>query len=231
MSGQESIPNQADLLKWIKTSILTRSHQYNRGYQGDTYLYEDKRCRLIIKTPKGWGLMRMFRRWMLLREYRVYRRLSGIKGIPACYGFIDSQFLVLEYIDGVPFRQAIISNHGRFYSTFLQVIQSMHEAGVAHSDLKKKDNLLVVDGHLPHIIDFGAAVIKKSGFSPLNGLLYHHARRFDLNAWVKLKYNRKTDHISREDADYYNRTLVETIAHWIKKKYIRIKRFVCKSKT
>ncbi len=212
-----------DLLHWIRQSVKTGSNIFSHGYQGHVYLYEGKGRRLILKAPTGRGLASLIRRAMLRNEYRVYSRLSDVPGVPRCYGILDGRYLVLEFIDGVPIRTALITDRDVFFNRLLSRIKDLHKAGVAHTDLKKKDNLLVVKGRIPYIIDFGVAVIKKPRFAPLNRYLYNLARKFDLNAWVKLKYDGAYESVADEDRIYYNRTIVERVSRWIKDTYLGLK--------
>lgn len=213
---------ESELLQWVRRSVKTGSNILSRGYQGHVYLYKGKGQRLILKAPTGWGPGRLIRWGMLRNEYRVYSRLSEVCGVPRCYGLLDGRYLVLEFIDGVPIRRARITDRGVFFETFLNIIKDLHKAGVAHTDLKKKDNLLVIEGRIPCVIDFGVAVVRKPGFAPLNRYLYNLARKFDFNAWVKLKYEGKYENIADEDRAYYNRTVVEKVSRWIKDTYLRI---------
>jgi predicted Ser/Thr protein kinase len=216
--------SEGELLEWIKGSIKTRSNIFSCGYQGHVYLYEEKGRRLIIKAPIGWGLGRLIRRAMLRNEYRVYSRLSGVPGVPRCYGLLDGCYLVLEFIDAIPRYRARITDRDMFFESLLQLIKDLHKAGVAHTDLKKKDNLLVVEGHTPCVIDFGVAVIRKSGFAPLNHYLYNLSKKFDFNAWVKLKYDGRYEKMIAEDKKYFNRTVIEKVSRWSKDTYLDIKK-------
>jgi serine/threonine protein kinase len=174
----------------------------------------------------GWGLGWLIRLWMLRNEYRAYSRLSGIQGVARCYGLLDGRYLVLEHIDGIPIRNAQITHRDFFFETLLKVIKALHHAGVAHTDLKKKDNLLVVEGKKPYVIDFGVAVVKKTGFAPLNRYLYHMASTFDFNAWVKLKYDGDYANLTPEDKEYFNRTVIEKVSRWIKDHYLSLKKAI-----
>jgi len=217
--------DEKELLHWIRRSVETNANIFSRGYQGCVYLYkgEDGR-RLIIKAPIGWGLGRLIRRMMLRNEFAAYSRLPHLEGIPRCLGLIGGSYLVLEFIDGIPVRTAEITDRRFFFEAFLSLIKQLHIAGVAHTDLKKKDNILVVQGREPCIIDFGVAVIEKKGFAPLNRFLYNTAKQFDFNAWVKLKYNGKYEDLSEEDSLYFNRTLIEKGSRWIKDTYLIVKK-------
>ncbi len=213
---------ESELLQWIRLGVKTETNILSHGYQGCVYLYESKGQRLVLKAPIGWGLGRFIRTAMLRREYKIYSRLSEIQNIPRCYGLIDGRYLVLEYIVGIPIKSAQLTNRSEFFEDLLNLIKELHKTGVAHTDLKKKDNLLVVKGKMPYIIDFGAAVIRKSGFAPLNHCLYNIASKFDFNAWVKLKYDGYKN-VSEKDREYYNRTVVEKISCWIKDIYLILK--------
>ena len=215
---------ESEILEWIKSSIKNRSNMYSHGYQGQTYVFENNRQRFIVKVPSGWGLARYIRRRMLRNEHRAYTQLSGLKGIPKCYGFIDERYLVLEFIGGTPIRSARIADPGWFFESLLNLIKELHDLGVAHTDLKKKDNILVVDGKIPYVIDFGVAVVRNSGFAPFNHYLYKLAKKFDYNAWAKLKYKRKLEYISELDRQYYDRTFVEKASRRIKRMYRSLKR-------
>ena len=172
----------------------------------------------------GWGLGWLIRLRMLRNEYRAYSRLSEIQGIARCYGLLDGRYLVLEHIDGIPIRNAQITHQDLFFETLLKVIKELHHVGVAHTDLKKKDNVLVVDGKSPCLIDFGVAVVRKPGFAPLNHYLYNIASTFDFNAWVKLKYDGNYENLTPEDKEYFNRTVIEKVSRWIKDHYLIVKR-------
>jgi predicted Ser/Thr protein kinase len=211
------------LLEWITASLRERRNILGRGYQCHTLLYRDAQRSLVVKAPLGRGLAAYVRRRMLQHEHAVYGRLSGLPGLPVCYGFLKKRFLVLEFVDGVPVSDARITDRDFFFDALLQQIKTMHESGVAHGDLKKKDNILVVDGRHPILLDFGVAVIRKPGPMPVNRFLYSLFRKFDFNAYVKLKYRKRIDLITAADRPFYQRTVVEKSAGWIKRRYLKIK--------
>jgi serine/threonine protein kinase len=214
---------QPEFRKWITTAIENQTHLLSSGYQGHTYLYEWGDQRWVVKAPMGWGPVRWIRRWMLKNEYAVYSNLGDVAGVPKCLAFIDGRYLILEYVDGLPIRNAEIKDSELFYRELLDRIEQLHAAGVAHGDLKKKDNILVVDGRHPVLIDFGVAVVRKCGWAPVNHYRYKLFAHFDYNAWIKHKYNRNVDDLCEEDRCYYRRTTVEYLAGWIKRTYRRLK--------
>ncbi len=212
------------LSPWIEQSLRHNRNQLSSGYQGKTLLYDDGEHQIVIKTPHGRGLLRYLHTRMLRHEYEVYRRLQGHPNIPQCHGLIDNRYLAIRYVPSQTIRQRRPAEDSDFYALLLQGIQAMHQRGVAHMDLKRKENLLVDENQQPVIIDFGASVIFKPGFHPFNHFWYRLAKRFDYNAWIKHKYMGRFDRISTQDRAYYQRSWLEKLASKIKRPYLKIKR-------
>ena len=218
ISGLEGLSESA-LKDWIETSLKENTHVLAAGYQGQTLKYQDANHSLVIKIPHGRGLIRLFHIRMLKHEFDVYQKLLGFEGAPRCYGLVDNQYLVIEFVNGQPIRNGRPSDEKNYFEKLFTYIQQMHERDVAHMDLKRKDNLLVVDGERPCLIDFGAAVIKKTGFHPFNRFWYRLAQRFDYNAWIKHKYQNQFHRVSEQDRPYYKKTITEIVSRKIKRFY------------
>jgi predicted Ser/Thr protein kinase len=211
------------LARWIEDSLVAGTHRLARGYQGQTLLYRDNDRRLVIKVPAGRGLHKSIATRMLRHEARVYTQLADFPAAPRCYGLVRNRYLVLEYIDGVHARYAEIADREAFFAELLEHIQTLHARGIAHSDLQKKDNLLLVDGRHPCLLDFGAAVIRKSGFAPFNHFHYRFAARLDFNQWVKFKYQGRLENMSAADRVYYRRSRLEKLARVLKRTWRRLR--------
>jgi len=211
--------SEADLKLWIETSLKEGSHILASGLQGQTLKYQSPQHQLVIKIPHGKGLLKKLHVFMVQHEYRVYQKLSSLETVPECYGLVDQQYLVLQYIDAQPIRHCRPENEEVYFQKLFDSIEKMHALGVAHFDLKKRDNLLVERGDTPCIIDFGAAVINKPGFHPLRNYWFRVAKHFDYNAWIKLKYQNQFDQISIDDRQYYNVTFIEWFSRKIKRFY------------
>ena len=212
--------DQSSLKQWIEDSLSNNTNILAAGYQGKTLLYNKDDQKLVIKIPHGRGFIKYLHTCMIRHEARVYQQLQNLEGTPACYGLIDNQYLALEFINGEPIRNKRPINNEHYFESLFKLIENMHKKGVAHMDLKKKDNLLVTHHDEPCALDFGAAIIRKEGFHPINHFLYRLAIRFDYNAWIKHKYyNRNIQNIHGIDAEdeiYYRRTYIEKIAKKIK---------------
>ena len=186
------------------------------GYQGSAYLFDDGGAhRLVVKEAGGGVLTGWFHRMMLRREAHVYQLLRDVVGVPHSPGMLDEQHLLLEYIDGESLKdeRSVLVDPEIFYARLRQVISDIHAAGVAHGDLKRKENILVTRNNEPVVIDFGTAVTRAG--NPLDQLLYPLVRRFDDNAWIKVKYARDYTAIAPEDLHWYQPTIVERVFQMI----------------
>jgi len=194
-----------------------------RGYQGGIHIGRIGEHKILVKSAAEKGIASWMCRMFLRREYRVYQRLAGIKGIPHCYGFFGGRFLVLEYIDAQTMRLATITNRPVFFAEMFEIIKAIHGRGVAHGDLKRKDNILVTNGMHPCLLDFGVSAIWRSGLHPFNHFWYKFSQQHDLNAWLKLKYKRKFQNLSSTDADYYRPMRIEKMSRTLKRAWFSFK--------
>ena len=210
-----SLPS--DLGDWIESSLAAGNHILARSNQGTVLLYEQNGMKLIIKSAMGRGAIRKARQATLEREYLAYTKLTGVTGVPACYGFLDKKYLLMEFIDGVPYRQGQWSDEDTrmaWFDQLLAIIQTFHARGVSHGDLKSKTNLIAgVDGK-PYVIDFGTAFMHKDGFHPINNHFFDFGKRLDINAWVKHKYRGKYGDASEADKQLLDYSRLE---YWVRR--------------
>jgi len=192
----------------VSPDALARADVLARSNQGVIYRLTLEGRELAVKTAAGKGPLLAINRHALKREFRAYSRLDGVTGIPRCRGLVDGRFLVLDFIDARPFRDA--RTGPEFFDRLLDTIQAMHSRGVAHGDLKRKANLMVDAQGRPVLLDFGAATLLHSGWHPLNRRLFEFMRQTDLNAWVKLKYGGYSD-VSEADRVLLRRSWLERV--------------------
>jgi len=204
--------NQPAFRQWIEHSLAQRENILAVSNQGTVLHYQQDGLDLIVKTAMGKGLVRSARKRTLLREYRAYQRMEGLAGIPRCYGMLDERFLVIEFIRGMPYRNATWTDRDRWFEDFLVVLRSFHSRGVSHGDLKSKGNIMVTEDEKPCVIDFGTAFISKSGFHPVNNWMFNHGRRMDINAWVKHKYHGRYGDIAGDDLELLDYSRIEYLA-------------------
>jgi serine/threonine protein kinase len=194
------------------------------GYQASVRVYETRSGSVVVKDPHRTGPLASLWRHLLRREEAVYARLAGIEGIPRSFGLVDGKCLALEYIAGPSLREheSRITDREVFFAKLLATLKAMHAAGVAHGDLKRKDNIIVGAGERPYLIDFGIAVRRSATNALWNSLVFSRAAQMDMNSWVKLKYGRRIDPdtepgvLSVEDAAIYRPLLLERVARAVR---------------
>lgn len=201
--------NQPEFLEWIERSLERRENILAVSNQGTLLEFSGDGHHLVVKTAMGRGLVRALRQRTLEREFRAYQLMEGLSGVPACHGMLDGRFLVIEYIEAVPYREAEWSDRDRWFAEFLEVLRSFHERGVSHGDLKSKSNILVTSDEKPCVIDFGTAFRRKPGFHPVNNRLFEHGRRLDINAWAKHKYHGRYENITGPDLELLDYSRIE----------------------
>ena len=121
------------------------------GYQASVHVYTTSIGDVVVKTPHRGGPLSGLWRSLLRREQSVYARLGAIAGIPRSFGLVDGEQLALEYVAGPSLRdyEARIADREAFFAKLLATLEAMHAAGVAHGDLKRKDNIIVGPGEQP----------------------------------------------------------------------------------
>lgn len=215
--------SEEELTSWLRASISSGKGRIANGYQGSVYFYNSGKHRLIIKHAKGL-VFKWVRQAMIRREHKIYERLQGLRGIPRCYGLLRGQYLLLEHIDAPTVRHILLKDRETFLEKLLQVILTMHERGVVHGDLKRKDNILVLNREEPYLVDFAMAVARKSRLRLFNRFVFSFWRKLDLNAWLKLKYGREFAGMSEQDRAYYRPTFIEHLSRRIGKPLHSLKR-------
>jgi predicted Ser/Thr protein kinase len=207
-AGQRSdIPD--DLQHWIETSLADGKNILATSNQGLLLLFEGDGLRLVIKSAMGRGAIRRARQATLEREYSAYLRLRGVEGVPTCFGLLNQRYLVMEFIDGNPYRDADFQDRDRWFAELLDVIRSFHLRGVSHGDLKSKSNLIAGQDQKPFVIDFGTTFVYRDGFHPVNNRLFEYGKQLDINAWVKHKYHGRYADASDEDRKLLNYSKLE----------------------
>jgi len=102
------------------------------------------------------------------RELAIGQRVSD-PGVPRAMEIGDGRagpYLVLEYIEGQPFRQYLkqhaplpLDEAVGIANQLARALENVHRAGVYHRDLKPENLVISPDGTV-HIIDFGIALLE-----------------------------------------------------------------------
>ena len=128
------------------------------------------------------------------------------------------EHLVLEHIEGPSLRaqQYTLADRERFFTQLLETLDAMHAAGVAHGDLKRKDNVLVGPDERPYVIDFGVAWCVSPQSPRWRQTVFRALRQMDLNAWIKLKHGRAAVRLPPAEAARYRPLWFERAARAVR---------------
>lgn len=171
---------------------------------------------LVVKSPHPNPFLAWFGRRAIRREARVYTHLAGTPGVPTCLGLARGEHLVLAHVPGPTLRQAALTltDRERFFALLLETIRAMHDAGVAHGDLKRKENTIVGPGEVPYLIDFGIASLRPPSASGWSRRRFEITRQVDLNAWIKLKHGTRPENLPPDEAEIYRPLAIE---RWLRR--------------
>jgi len=134
---------------------------------------------------KGFFLRWTLGLWLIQKEWKIYSRLVGIKGVPQPIERVDRFAFAMEFIPGRPILRGEPLPPS-FFQELERVLGGIHERGVVHMDLRHKGNILVSEKGEPFLIDFNSSfAFKEKGF--LRRYLFPLLRRVDYGGLLKLK--------------------------------------------
>jgi len=199
------------LKKFQKNKInLNAAIPFKEGNQSKIYKIQTEFNTFIYKVPAGSNfIIKTINAFLIKREYKVLKQIQHIKGVPEV--FFYNKGIFMKFYKGVNIRD-FMNMHTKikveFHSQLLETIQNLHNEGIAHCDLKRKENILILDDQSFVILDFGISYRYRNRiFKPLFNLL----KQTDLNAYIKIKYDKNYNHLSDDDKKIYKLTRIEKI--------------------
>ena len=177
-------PTAADLARLPSTCLVQ-----GRWIKADLRRVQWHGRPLVVKSFAGKSLpVRWLGRLQIAREARAYRALAGVPGIPALHGRPDPETLVIDFVEGQRLTHVRLQPgpHRRFVDELRRLVDSIHALGVAHLDLRGRDNVLVGPDGSVRLIDFAAAHIAPKG-TWRRRLVFPLLRSVDRSAFLKWK--------------------------------------------
>lgn len=95
--------------------------------------------------------------WLARREARALTRVAGLPAMPRLLGW-DGRVLDRSYLAGDAMHLRPPRGDAAYFHAARRLLQRLHRAGVAHNDLAKEANWLVLADGSPGLIDFQLAV-------------------------------------------------------------------------
>jgi serine/threonine protein kinase len=141
------------------------------------------------------------------REISIYKRLEGVEGIPSFKGIIDQDAFAVEFIEGETLSRKLAPELlNKALDNLEKVINTIHERGVVHLDLKQKRNVLVKASGEVVVIDFQSSLFFSQ--SPLGRLMISLLKGRDKAGLVKFKAKYAPAILTPEEKRKYKRDLI-----------------------
>lgn len=94
--------------------------------------------------------------WLARREARALRQVDGLDAMPQLLAW-DGRKLDRSYLDGAAMYQRPPHGDLAYFRRARRLLQALHRRGLAHNDLAKEANWLVLADGRPAIVDFQLA--------------------------------------------------------------------------
>lgn len=101
--------------------------------------------------------IRPLARWLANREAQALRQLDGIAAMPRLLDW-DGTRLDRSFLAGQALYQRPPRGDVAYFRAARRLLQQIHKCGIAHNDLAKEANWLVLEDGSPGLIDFQLAV-------------------------------------------------------------------------
>ncbi len=161
----------------ILSSISSRT--LKAGPFGTIEITADQR-KILRNTDRARRWAGALARHLARREARALIVLNGLPGIPRLIDWNGRQ-LLRECLAGKPLHEAPPVNP-TYFREALRLLRRIHSRNIAHNDLAKEANCLVLESGQPGFIDFQLAL-----HAPHRGFLFRLLAREDLRHLLKHK--------------------------------------------
>ena len=172
------------------------------------WLVEENSIRAIVKdfSTNRFLFRNTIGRFLVWREAKAYKKMNGLRGVPVLYRVIGGLALVIEDIPGIDLEEAEHETKlpDGFFDALKKVVDSFHERGVAHCDLKRAPNILVGHDGNPYVIDWAAAIFRNECLVPPFNLIYRRFLLDDYNAITKRKMRLSPELVTPEERTLYD---------------------------
>lgn len=95
--------------------------------------------------------------WLARREARGLRHAAGLADVPQLLAW-NGRILDRSYLDGAAMYQRPPRDDVAYFRAAHRLLRGLHRRGIAHNDLAKEANWLVLADGRPAIVDFQLAV-------------------------------------------------------------------------
>ena len=123
------------------------------------------------------------------RETKALKRLAYIDCVPDLLGIPSKRSFLMSYhpSEQISHLKEIQPHWPDFFDKLSIAIDSLHQAGVAHNDLRNPSNTLITPEGEPILVDLVACFCKGSAWNIPNHWIFNKFTQVDLSAITKLK--------------------------------------------
>ena len=135
------------------------------------------------------------------RETKALERLSNVDCIPALLHKPDQRSFIMSYHQSEPVTrlQTINVDWPSFFIKLNDAITQIHNAGVAHNDLRNPTNTLVTPDGDPILVDLVAAFFQGQSWNISNQWVFKKFCQVDKSAITKMKQRVAPELVSEND--------------------------------
>lgn len=208
----------------VASHRLRRLHTGKSAAQAHVDLLEIRGVRFVLKDfYHHHPLVRfLWGRHIIAREWRNYKRLEGIPGIARALCRLDEVSFIMEYIEGrrLPHRHEAKPVLAVF-ERLKQLTRAMHERGMTHGDLRRKNILVTAEGQ-PYLIDFAGAFSLKGRGNFFTRALFSRLKKVDDITVLKLQHHYLPGTLTPEESRFLaNVPWYLKLGRFLKKKVYR----------
>jgi hypothetical protein len=172
---------------------MTQSKLLKTDLFGEVRLISGAEGDMIVRDTNSASVwVRWLARAMMRREARILALLDHLPAVPALID-LDHSCLRRQFLAGEPMQVAKPTDPA-YFKEAARLLRKLHHAGVAHNDLAKEPNLLVMDDSRPAFLDFQLASISRRRSRVFRTLAYD-----DIRHLLKHKRNYCPQALSRRE--------------------------------
>lgn len=165
--------------KYLTRGAFAKADVFIARYQGRRYVVKDF-------GSKSFWERTIIGRMVIGREFRAYRALSGIDGLPETAIRLGAFALATEYLEGGDLGGLTRGEiNTAVLGQFERVLNDIHARGWVHLDLQRRSNILLVNRKV-FVVDLASA-LHPGGIPIIGWFLTRMLGFFDRLSLIKLK--------------------------------------------
>ncbi|HID79272.1 MAG TPA: hypothetical protein EYH48_05560 [Aquifex aeolicus] len=148
-------------MRFKELKKIKRLEKFAEGYRGVIYIYTEGEKKYAVKVPSEDNLIKAFR-----KEAKILKFLNekGVSFVPKLT-FVGEDFLVYEFIEGIPFKKVqnrIEENKKRYYLKKILLSAYILDCfGVFKDEFQRPFTNILVSGKKVFLLDFERGLLNK----------------------------------------------------------------------